>query len=201
MRRWIGIVLAGVMLAACGTAAPAATPTPEARAVADGGDGMHAGHDMAMDGADAHAGHLMGDAPFDVLFIDGMLVHHAGAVVMAQQALAEAERPEVRELAGAIIEAQQREIAQLAEWRASWFADQPVAVAPAFDMGPMTVAPGDAPFDQRFLEAMIPHHEAAVVMAQQALERSGRDEIRRLAQAIIATQQAEIDQMREWLRR
>ena len=65
----------------------------------------------------------------------------------------------------------------------------------------MTVAPGDTPFDQRFLEAMIPHHEAAVVMAQQALERSGRDEIRRLAQAIIATQQAEIDQMREWLRR
>jgi uncharacterized protein (DUF305 family) len=120
---------------------------------------------------------------------------------MAQQALAEAERPEVRQLAGAIIEAQQREIAQLAEWRASWFADQPVAVAPAFDMGPMTVAPGDAPFDQRFLEAMIPHHEAAVVMAQQALERSGRDEIRRLAQTIVATQQAEIDQMREWLRR
>ncbi len=200
MGRWLGLVLVGALLVGCGAAAPGAAPTPVALAAADAGADAHAGHDMESSGAEGHGGHLMGDAPFDVQFIDGMLVHHAGAIVMAQQALAEAERPEVRQLAEAIIEAQQAEIAQLTAWRAAWFADQPTGDM-RFDMGPMTVAPGDAPFDQRFLEAMIPHHEAAVVMAQQALEQSERDEIRQLADAIIATQQAEIDQMREWLRR
>lgn len=58
-------------------------------------------------------------------------------------------------------------------------------------------APG--PFDQAFLQAMIPHHQSAVAMAQAALERTARPEIRELAQAIIAAQEQEIAQMRQWL--
>lgn len=67
------------------------------------------------------------------------------------------------------------------------------------DMGPMAVADGSAPFDQRFIEAMIPHHEGAIMMARDALENTQRQEIKDLAQAIITAQESEIAQMRQWL--
>jgi uncharacterized protein (DUF305 family) len=49
--------------------------------------------------------------------------------------------------------------------------------------------------DRAFAIAMIPHHRSAVEMAEVAKERSDRDEIKQLADAIIATQNAEIHQL------
>jgi uncharacterized protein (DUF305 family) len=45
---------------------------------------------------------------------------------------------------------------------------------------------------------MIPHHEGAVVMAKDALNKSKRPEIKKLAQEILASQNAEIKQMQQW---
>jgi len=53
-------------------------------------------------------------------------------------------------------------------------------------------------FDLIFIDMMIPHHESAVAMAEVALVRAEREEIRQLAEDIIASQAAEIEQMREW---
>lgn len=51
--------------------------------------------------------------------------------------------------------------------------------------------------DADFLLMMIPHHEAAVAMAQALLEEGGDDpETRAMAQAVIDTQTAEIAAMR-----
>src|SRR3989344_8494009 len=52
--------------------------------------------------------------------------------------------------------------------------------------------------DAHFIEQMIPHHEDAITMAQLALQKSQRPEIRQLAQAIIDSQSKEIDQMKTW---
>jgi uncharacterized protein (DUF305 family) len=56
----------------------------------------------------------------------------------------------------------------------------------------------DPEFDRRFLQAMIQHHEGALSMAKEALEKSQRPQVRQLSEAILATQQAEIEQMRAW---
>jgi uncharacterized protein (DUF305 family) len=45
---------------------------------------------------------------------------------------------------------------------------------------------------------MIPHHEDAITMAQQALEKAERAEVKVIAEAIIAAQAAEIEQMQQW---
>jgi uncharacterized protein (DUF305 family) len=149
-----------------------------------------------------HGAHTMPAAdgtPYDAQFIDAMIVHHEGAVTMAEQALAEAERPELRALAEAILAAQQEEISRMREWRTAWYPDLPPTDGMQMEMGPMAVADGAAPFEQRFIEAMIPHHEGAVMMAQDALQQAEHQELRDLAAAIVSAQQAEIAQMRGWL--
>ena len=56
----------------------------------------------------------------------------------------------------------------------------------------------DAEFDLRFLDAMIPHHEGAVVMANDALDKSKRPEIQKLAGNIVSSQEADIESMKAW---
>ncbi|MGQ9827334.1 MAG: DUF305 domain-containing protein [Roseiflexus sp.] len=174
--------------AACGTAPVVApTPVPAAPTVAVGMN--HDGH-----------GGMTSSQPYDALFIDSMIIHHEGAIAMANQALQSADQPEIRRMAQEIIAAQQDEIERMRAWRAAWYPDLPPAAGMTMDMGPMEVAPGDPPFERRFLEAMIPHHEGAIAMARDALQKAEHREIHDLAGAIIATQEAEIAQMRRWLK-
>jgi uncharacterized protein (DUF305 family) len=59
----------------------------------------------------------------------------------------------------------------------------------------------DVPFDRAFIDAMVPHHEGAIEMADAAKQAGlSEPELVEIADAIIATQQDEIDQMREWRR-
>lgn len=154
------------------------------------------------------------DESFDLRFIDGMIPHHQGAVDMAQEALSKSQRPEIKQLAQQIIEAQEREIAELQAWRKSWYPNQddtPMMYDTSMGhMMPMTqemrdgmmmkgdLGTADDQFDLRFINAMIPHHEGAIDMANQALQNSSRSEIKTLAQNIITSQQQEIDQMQQW---
>lgn len=54
-------------------------------------------------------------------------------------------------------------------------------------------------FDREFLIQMIIHHEGGIEMAKMALEKSTNEEIRTLAQSIIDSQSAEIEQMTSWV--
>lgn len=164
-------------------------------------------HTMSMDLGPA-------DESFDLRFIDAMMLHHQGAVEMAEEAVQKSDRPEIQTLAQEIIAAQQVEIDQMQQWRQAWYPDAgDVPVMYHAEMGhmmpmsqemkssmmmSMDLGAADEEFDRRFIDAMIPHHEGALVMAEEALQKSDRPKIQQLAQAILDTQQVEIDQMQQW---
>jgi uncharacterized protein (DUF305 family) len=156
----------------------------------------------------------LADGNYDLRFIDGMIPHHEGGVVMAKEALEKSKRPEIKKLANEIIKAQNQEIAELKQWRKAWYPKAPnepqawhaemkhmMAMTPeqsrAMRMD-MDLGAADGEFDLRFINAMIPHHEGAVVMATDTSSKSKRPEIKKLAQAIISSQEAEINEMKQW---
>jgi len=156
------------------------------------------------------------DQPFDQRFLDQMIMHHQGAVMSAQMMIADSARPELRDLAQRIVTAQQREIDQMRTWRDTWYGTTRDSALPGMVGGGMMgsgmmggmmnrdqmrqMMGANADFDRMFLQMMIPHHEAAITMAQQALTQAEHPEIKTLAQRIVTTQQAEIGEMQGYLR-
>jgi uncharacterized protein (DUF305 family) len=57
---------------------------------------------------------------------------------------------------------------------------------------------GAEPFDLAFTDAMIAHHQQAIEAGEIALEESENPDIRSLAEGIVSSQQAEIEQMTAW---
>lgn len=153
--------------------------------------GDHAGMGHGASGA-AAAG------PHDAGFIDMMIPHHQSAIDVSKEAMLKGEHVEIRELAQRIITAQQAEIDQLEAWRRAWYPGLPAARETAMPMGMALSPESTVSFDGRFIDAMIPHHEGAIDMATRALAAAEHAEIRDLAARIVASQQAEIDQMKAW---
>jgi uncharacterized protein (DUF305 family) len=139
----------------------------------------------------------------DVAFIDALVPHHEGAVEMAQVALKNAEHEEIKRLARDIVGAQRAEIEQLGKIRKESGAEGPPSEMSDMDMQIMGMTDPDElanqrPFDKAFIEAMIPHHESAIAMANVALEESTNPQIREIAGDIVNAQEREISQMKEW---
>ncbi len=140
---------------------------------------------------------------YDRDFIDMMVPHHQAAVDMAKVGQAHAEHTELKTLADAIVKAQDGEIAQMKGWRKAWYGSDQIGTA----MGGHPMAGMDVnleqlaaakPFDRAFIDAMLPHHQSAITLAQEAQTRAQHRELRDLTGRIIADQQREIDQMRAW---
>jgi uncharacterized protein (DUF305 family) len=50
--------------------------------------------------------------------------------------------------------------------------------------------------DRRFIDAMVPHHQGAIAMAEVALKNAQHEEIIQLSRNIISSQQAEIEELK-----
>lgn len=81
-------------------------------------------HEMSMESMmDSMNAGLMGKTgdEFDKAFIEEMIVHHQGAVMMAEMVLQNSTRPEMISLANDIIKAQTGEIEMMQGWHEAWF--------------------------------------------------------------------------------
>jgi uncharacterized protein (DUF305 family) len=146
-------------------------------------------------------------APYDLQFIDTMIAHHRGAIDIARLAKTKAAHAELKAMVEQMAQDQEREIKQMMDWRARWFKGQ--AHARNMDLPGMRDSMKDMDkeqmkkvngkeFDLMFLDMIIPHHQGAVVMSQDAVQKAEHQEIKQLTTRIIEQQQREIDQMKKW---
>ncbi len=156
-----------------------------------------------------------GDSSPEAGFARDMMAHHEQAVQMALLMTERTDDEELRAMSLDIVLTQQAQIGQFQGWLSSW--GLPVAgTAPAMAwMGHagMERMPGMATPEQvntlgsakgaeeLFLRLMIAHHQGGVDMAKAILGRTNRPEVRRLAEAIVSSQTAEIEAMKAILRR
>lgn len=184
-------------LAACGTDHPG---------------GM--GHDAGTPPSDAGTASPGSAAknPADIMFVTMMIPHHEQAVEMSDMLLAKSEvDADARKLAEQIKAAQQPEIDQMKAWLADWGIDdsQMGSMDHSGHMDGMLtkeqlekLQKADGPTGQRlYLEGMIEHHQGAVDMANNVLGAGQNPDVRKLAQEIVTSQQAEIAEMNKMLGR
>jgi uncharacterized protein (DUF305 family) len=146
---------------------------------------------------------------YDRAFIANMIVHHQGAVDMAELSLTNAKHQELKDMANDIISAQEAEIAQMTAWQKEWgypstSADNMMdhsAMGMMDEMAGMTSElegkTGDE-FDKAFIEQMILHHQSAIAMATPGTQNAERQEVKDLTRAIVTAQSQEIQQMELW---
>ena len=127
-----------------------------------------------------------------------MVAHHEEAVTAARE-LARSERPEMRQLGEDVVRTQTAQVEQMTTWLADWYPDQSLDVGYEPMMRDLTRLSGDR-LDRAFLTDMVPHHMAAVMMAQHLVLRgSEHEQVVDLAREIRDEQVAEIWVMRRWL--
>ncbi|WP_454300523.1 DUF305 domain-containing protein [Salana multivorans] len=194
-----GIALT-LALAACGDGGQTTPEEPAAGTAAEETTGS------ATEAEDVH-----NDA--DTMFAQMMIVHHEGAIEMADLAVEKADSEEVRSLAERISAAQGPEIEKMTSWLEAWGEEtSPMGGMEGMDHGDMDMegmsqeeamadleSMSGAEFDQRFLELMIAHHRGAVDMAQEELDGGENPQALDLAQKIIDDQEREIAEMEQLL--
>ncbi|MDP2788450.1 MAG: DUF305 domain-containing protein [bacterium] len=148
----------------------------------------------------------------DSHFIKQMIPHHEGAIAMAKLALEKSNRLEIKTLANAIIKGQTKEIEDMTSWYKNWFGkDVPKGNTSMMGGGMMSgsgmhmggqedmkALETATDFDKAFLEAMIPHHQLALMMAQMLESGTNRPEMIELAKNITVSQSKEIKDMQSW---
>jgi uncharacterized protein (DUF305 family) len=148
-------------------------------------------------------------------FARDMSAHHAQAVEMAQIVQENTDDPEVTNLATDITLTQQSQIGRMQGWlslwglplsgsgeRMAWMGSEMDGRMPGMasseKLNELRNAEGEEA-ERLFLRLMIPHHQAAIPMAEAVMERSDDPAVTELAEAIIASQRAEIQTMRGML--
>ncbi|HET9424024.1 MAG TPA: DUF305 domain-containing protein [Gemmatimonadaceae bacterium] len=214
-------LVAAVALVGCSTTTPAPEPTPAPASVSP----PIAVVDQATLNPAAQARADGGKPPFveaDVKFMQGMIHHHAQAILIAKWAPSHGAGAALQRLAERIVVAQRDEIDLMRTWLAERKLEVPVAdtlgkanehaghdmpgmAGPVMMPGmltPQQVAQLDSArgreFDRLFLRYMIRHHEGAIEMVQQLFRSHGAAQdgvVYRFAADVEADQGAEIERM------
>lgn len=155
----------------------------------------------------------------DVAFATDMIPHHQQALQMSGLVPGRSTDPAVITLAAEIAAAQGPEIETMKAFLVQWNAGEDAGHQDHGDdggamnsmdgmemqgmvddatMGRLESLKGTE-FDRLFLQSMIGHHEGAIVMANTELSDGVNADAKALARQIVATQQAELDQMKQML--
>lgn len=137
-------------------------------------------------------------------FASMMKTHHMAALEMAQVEVAQGKDAELKAMAQKMIDEQQKEIAELntflsghnAHGGGDAFHKEVISQMNSMKMD--TDHSGTT--DQQFAKMMIPHHQGAIDMSKAYIKSGAHEEnLKTMANKIIADQQKEIKELQAWL--
>jgi uncharacterized protein (DUF305 family) len=153
----------------------------------------------------------------DVRFMQGMIHHHAQALLMTSWVPERAESEDVKLLAQRMELSQEAEVELMQAWLDERAQEVPLThiphghahgpggwMAPGMltreDLDRLEAAEG-AEFERLFLEQMIVHHEGALTMVEELYEANGgqEPEVDRFARHVVSDQEIEIGRMQALL--
>jgi uncharacterized protein (DUF305 family) len=147
----------------------------------------------------------------DVEFMQGMIAHHAQAIVMSKMAETNGANPQVLKLSRKIDQSQMPEINIMQDWlrrygqfapdTASWHDMQMDGMLTTDELKALSEAKGVA-FDRLFLNGMIKHHAGALKMVEDLFKSPGAGQevdANVFANDVVTAQTAEIGIMRRLL--
>ena len=187
---------AAIALAACSPPSEHASTMP-----ATSSSMPMSGHNMpGMSGSSTAPAANFNDA--DVMFLQMMYPHHAQAVEMAKLVPTRSQNQQVKDLATAIEQAQAPEMQQMTTLLAGFGKPAPSATMSHSMPGLMTpqqmtelTGLSGAAFDKMWLQMMVEHHQGAITMANDELKNGTNPDAKKMAEAIVTAQQAEIATM------
>jgi len=139
---------------------------------------------------------------FEISYINSIIPHHQGAIMMAQTVQNDAPHQEVRASATKIIADQQKEIDELSRYLKDWYG-QDVKPDPRMQMSPhmmnMLMQADPTMREKLFLAMMREHHQSALDMGPLVLQKATHQELKDQAQNMITSQKQEQDMFGGWL--
>ena len=146
---------------------------------------------------------------FDLDFANMMMMHHQAAIDMSEMEIAKGSDGQVKTMAQNIITAQKAEIEQMQQLVKNYKMPEMKKESGEMhnELGETMKAMMDKMMnmtmsgntDKDFVMMMIPHHESAVTMAEDEISHGKKYELKKLAQKIIADQNKEIKEFKDWL--
>ena len=120
------------------------------------------------------------DRTLDLRYINEMISHHRGAMLLATQASTQTQRQEMKDLSAMILRDEPKAIAELYTWKKEWYGDTKQVKDPIVS----NLGVYDEKYDLRFLNALIAHHDAGLLMTKEIKTKSSRTEILNNADAV-----------------
>ncbi len=134
------------------------------------------------------------DRTFDLRYVNAMISHHRGAMLLAEQLAKNTTRPEMKTLAQNILADEPKAIAELYSWKKDWYGDTKQVKDPIVS----NLGTYDEKFDLRFLNALIAHHEAGLLMTKEIKTKSSRTEILNNADAVDTFLTTTLELFKDW---
>ncbi len=133
------------------------------------------------------------DRLVELRYINAMIAHHRGAMLLAKQA-EQSHRTEIQTLAAAIQKDEPKLIDELYQWKRGWYRDARGVRDPL----PINMGSYDEKLDLRFLNALIAHHEAGILMTQEIRSKSSRKEVLDNADAVENFLKTTLVTLKDW---
>lgn len=140
-------------------------------------------------------------AKYEVKFMQGMIDHHAMAIMMGEMCLAKATHQELREMCQQVVTTQRQESETMKSWLATWYGQSYQAKLSGKNQRQMRELEqlSGAEFEKAFMPMLVDHHRIAIERAAVCLQRAYHPELINMCGDIVKAQADEIKQLRAWM--